>query len=220
MVIQFLKESTPRSEAIRCCPKGRWKFTFTIEVSRNSENGTSRRKEVFSSGKISTIIRTLFAKWLWDELSSEEFELFVSLPQVFTPVIGASFIARSQGIPKKEIRRKLLELKELGLIDVPDHQQYKSLIGQCFLVIRGFQVSLRKTRKYSGYARHHNDKGSLSPSLREFLPSELESPPNFITEEFIVEFLTSVYGLPLFLGKAVLTMEPKKVRNGELNHLR
>lgn len=217
MKILFVNKGSSHSEAIRQCFRGRHKITFSFEVTRNSNKGISRRMECFSSGKLSTVIRTLFAKWIWDELKSEEFELLINLPGALQqPVISASLSARAAGIPKKEIREKLMELKRFGL-NVPDHQQYKSMTGQLFLVVRDFEISLRKTRKFSGYTRHHNDKGSLNSTPKELsIPSEYEVPNLFVKSEFIYNYLISVCDLSFFSGTVALTIGSNKNRNGEI----
>jgi hypothetical protein len=217
MKFLFLKESDSASRLLRSLPRGRINCSFTIKVSQDSEKSESRRWKCLSSGSISTVIRTLFAKWLWTELRSEELEFFILLPGVLTdPVMYSCLVARAQGLPKKVIREKLFELQDLGLIKVPSFQQARSMIGQLLLIILEENLPLRKTRKYSGYARHHNDKGSINPSSSLDLPNnESDVSPQFITEEFMIGFLFSVYSLPFFNGAAVLTTGSNKNRNGE-----
>lgn len=207
---------TSRSEALRLSPRGKCRFSFNITVSQDHEKRESRRWFFLSSGRRDKVVQTLFAKWLWDELKAEELEVFLLFPEILQdPVIVSSLTARAKGLSKKIIREKLLELQGLGVLKVPTHQQYKSMIGQLSLFLVKERVTLRKTRKYSGYARHHNDKGSLRTSPVEDLTSTEWQDEQFEMEEFIMEYFFSVYGLPMFSDMAVLKIGSRENRNGK-----
>lgn len=163
-----------------------------ITVSTDLNRGTAERFLIFSSGKLGTIVRTLFGKWLWDELTKEELEFFLSSPGVMAdPTIIACLRARSQGIPKVTIRERLGKIP--FLVSFPSHSQYVSLKGQLFLLVIRQEVILSKVLKYSGYSRHHNDKGSINPhSLEDNFSLPEEFIPSLKSKEvLILDFLTT-----------------------------
>lgn len=166
--------------------------TYKIVVSTNLEKRLMERFLILSSGRLGTIVRTVFGKWLWDELTREELEFFLTLPNVLTdPTISACLRARARGIPKDTIRRRLGKIP--FLVSFPSHSQYLSLKGQLFLTVIRQEVILSKTQKYSGYSRHHNDKGSLNPTPLEenfTLPEEF-IPSLKSKEELILDFLST-----------------------------
>lgn len=166
--------------------------TFKITVSTNLQRGVAERFLILSSGRLGTIVRTLFGKWLWDELTKEELEFFLTLPGVMTePTIIACLRARSQGIPKSLLRKRLGLIP--FLVSFPSRSQYVSLKGQLFLSVLRQEVILSKTQKYSGYSRHHNDKGSMNPfSLEDNFSLPEEFVPSLKSkEELILDFLTT-----------------------------
>lgn len=164
--------------------------TFKITVSTNRETRKDERFLLFSSGKIGTIIRALFGKWLWDELTEEEMTLFHALPGVLAdPCIFACLRARALGIPKSKIRERLETVP--FSVSFPSHRQYVSLIGGLFLLVVRQEVNRSKSQPYSGWARHHNDKGSLRSSMVEtFTPPEILEP-TVSNEKLILDFLTT-----------------------------
>jgi len=135
-------------------------FTVLINVS-HTQKGVGSRWLVRSSGRRSTVVNFLFLKWLWDELSSQELKFMFNLPEFFKdPRFESSFRARAYGTPKKEIRERLN--KYLSLIgEHPfDYERYRGMRG-LFLLLELQEFYFPPTPKFSGYTRHHKDKGSL-----------------------------------------------------------
>jgi len=124
----------------------------------------------------------LFLKWLWDELSSQELQFFLNSPEFFKdPRIESSFRARAYGTPKKEIRERLNKYLELVGERTFSHNRFRGS-QRLFLLLELQEVFFVPTPKFSGYTRHHKDKGSLRNG-------DIESPlEEFTYEEFSDKF--------------------------------
>lgn len=165
----------------------------------NREKGTLRRWIVFSQGKRSTLVKYLFAKLLWDELNSLERKVFFSLNEVTKDVtIFLSLKALNLGTPKSLLRERLRTspFSELKYIS---RQQYISVKGRVNFFLKEEEINLRKTPKFSGYTKHHNDKGSLGLE-RDYYISEILEPFESVSEEIILQYLT-VGSFSLFGGE-------------------
>lgn len=172
-------------------PKRGGFFTFKITVSTDREKATAERLLVISSGRLTSFENLIFGKWLWDELTLEELELFLALPSTLTnPVSFACLRARSKGIPKKLIRERLGKFPLR--LSFPSREQYISY-NRMFVTVERQLLSLPKVPKYSGYSRHHNDKGSINPYTLEdtFNPPEAYVPSVNCFEDFILDFLVT-----------------------------
>lgn len=165
--------------------------TYKITVSTNREKRLMERLLILSSGRLVSFERLLYGKWLWDELTSVELDLFLALPSTLTnPLTIACLRARAQGVPKKLIRERLGKFPTE--LPFPSRLQYISL-SRMFVTVERQELSLPKVRKYSGYSRHHNDKGSINPySLEDnFNPPEAIIPSDFSREDLIFDFLVT-----------------------------
>lgn len=174
----------------------------------NREKGTLRRWIVFSQGKRSTLVRYLFAKLLWDELNSLERRVFFSLNEVTKDTtMFLSLKALNLGVPKSLLRERLKNspFPELKYIS---RQQYISVKGRVNFFLKEEEINLRKTPKFSGYTKHHNDKGSLGTERDSYI-SEILEPFENIDEEVILEYLT-VGRFSLFGGEIFYPEEGQK----------
>jgi hypothetical protein len=68
-------------------------------------------------------------------------------------------------------------------------QQYLSIKGRVQFTFMFEVISLRKTAKFSGYTKHHKDKGSLGLG-REFYFSEILDPYENVSEETLLSYLS------------------------------
>lgn len=172
---------------------------FPVVQFINREKGILRRWIVFSQGKRSTLVRYLFAKLLWDELNSLERKVFFSMSEVTTDTtMFLSLKALNLGVPKSILRQRLKNspFPELKFIS---RQQYISIKGRVNFFLKEEEINLRKTPKFSGYTKHHRDKGSLGLE-REFYLSEILEPFENIDEEVLFQYLT-VGSFSLFGGE-------------------
>lgn len=125
------------------------------------KKGEVVRWVVISSGKRSTLFKTLFLKWLWDELTSQEYRFFLDLPETLSSKeFVACARALASGIPKKVIRARLnkylvlVGLKPLSRDRYNGSKGVKYVLGECVFTVRS-------AIKYSGWVRHQNDHGAL-----------------------------------------------------------
>lgn len=164
-------------------------LSFPIVKSINRETGILRRWIVFSQGKRSILVQYLFGKMLWDELNSFERLVFWHLNEVTNDLtIYLSLKALVLGVSKSELRRRLEAGTFLGLKFV-SRQKYLTLKGRVNWFFLEETINLRKPIKFSGYTKHHKDKGHLGTE-REYFISEILDPTNDVSEENILNYLT------------------------------
>jgi hypothetical protein len=158
-----------------------------IEI--DHEKAVLRRWIVFSQGKRSVLLRYLFGKLLWDELNSFEKRVLFSLPEVTNDLtIFLSLKALNLGTSKRDLRSRL-EKSPFPELKFISRQQYLSIKGRVQFFFKFEEINLRKTRKFSGYTKHHKDKGSLGTE-REFYFSELLDPYENVSEDVLLTYLS------------------------------
>jgi len=188
-------------------------LSFHIVKSINRETGILRRWTVFSQGKRSTLVTFLFGKLFWDELNTTEAKIFWNLSELTTvSPIYLCMKALALGIDKKLVRKRALILRNLTGFAFPTRQQYLTIKGRVNFFLYEEAVNLRRVPKFSGYTKHHKDKGSLGPEKEEIL-SEILDPDVNISDEIHWNFL-SVGNISLFGGEYGLPDESQKARNG------
>lgn len=187
-------------------------LTFPIVQSIDREKSTLRRWIVFSQGKRSTLVRYLFGKLLWDELNAMEKEILFHLPEVTNDLtMFLSLKALNLGTSKR-ILRKRLENSPFPELKFISRQSYLSIKGSVRFVFKFEEINVRKVKKFSGYTKHHKDKGSLGPE-REFYFSDILDPYENVSEETLFKYLS--VGIYSLLGEELhFPEEDQKVRNG------
>jgi len=127
---------------------------------------------VLSSGRRSTLFKFLFLKWLWDELTFQEFKFITNLPEFFS---SEEFVACTRvlasGLPKKEIRTRLNNFRKLRGLKPLSHERYRAMKRGFVFSLVEYTFSPLPTKKYSGWTRHHKDHGTLGRVLLEPMPS-------------------------------------------------
>lgn len=174
-------------------------INYYVVRSIDREKGLLRRWTVFSQGKRSVLVKYLFGKLLWDELNSFEKLVFWTLTEITQErTIYLSLKALILGCSKRDLRRRLEKspFEELRYIT---RQQYLSIKGRVNFFFLEETVTLRSVPKFTGYTKHHKDKGSLGPQRYENI-SEVLDPISDISEEILLEYLT-VGKFPLFGGR-------------------
>lgn len=162
-------------------------FQFPVMISIDRNKSVLRRWICFSSGKRSTLVNYLFGKWLWDELTKKEQEIFLILPEITSdPAIYSCFRARVLGVPKNIIRKRLENLSKILSVKYISRQQYLSIKGRSKWFFKEETISLRKTTKYSGYTKHYKDKGSIGSQRRDVVSEILES---YVSEDKFSQIL-------------------------------
>lgn len=190
-------------------------LSFHIVKSINRETGILRRWTVFSQGKRSTLVKYLFGKLFWDQLNTKESEVWWNLSEITTEKsIYLCMKALALGVPKSLIRKRASWLHDTIGFNFVSRQQYLTIKGRVNFFFLEETVSLRRPTKFSGYTKHHKDKGNLG-SGREYYLSEILEPDVNVSDDFIWEYLT-VGKFSLFGGESILfPEEDQKVRNGQ-----
>lgn len=187
--------------------------SFFVNESIDRTNGILRRWVVISSGKRSTLVKYLKAKWLWDELNAREARLFWIMPEILSDLtMYLCLKAFALGTSKKDLRSRL-EFSPFQELKFISRQQYLSIKGRLNCFFKQETVSLRRTPKYSGYTKHYKDKGTLGSRRDEFV-SEVTEPVSNVNESLILEYLT-VGEISLFGGVVLHPEEAQKGRNGK-----
>lgn len=175
--------------------------SFSLVKSIDRNKGTARRWIVFSTGKRSVLVRYLFGKWLWDELNSLELDVFWHLPEITSNVtIYNALRAFVDGTPKKILRKRLEKGQNLLNLLFISRQHYLTLKGRSNWIFIEETITLRQIPKFSGYTKHHKDKGSLGPERDNV--SVFLDPVVDISENIIYHYLT--VGEISILGDAVI----------------
>lgn len=148
-----------------------------------------------SSGKRTTLFKFLFLKWLWDELTSQEFLFLLNLPEFFSSKeFQPCLAAVARGVPKRTIRVRLNNFRKLQGLKPWSQEMYKSMKSLRY-VLGEVVLGTQPAKKFSGWVRHHKDHGSLRGVL-------VEPTPSIFTEsvEFDLFMILSV-GKVNILGK-------------------
>lgn len=164
------------------------KFSFRTDIVTNNK-GVIERRVVLSTGKRPALVRYLFLKMMYNELTKEERELFLSFKESTSNIqYYFALRARNKGIMKKTIR-KILEVLDLGQ-PLISYKEYISLKQIEFSYKKETKPPIKKPKPYTGYSKGYKDGKSKK---RTFLVEELGSSPieyrpsfedsiNFLTE--------------------------------------
>lgn len=141
-------------------PRFRGPFkTFSVSVSINYEKRTDSRLLVYSQGSRAKVVHYLWLKYLWDELTKDEWRLFYALPEILDSEIKIATLRAVMIQGKKRTRERLnIALKILGKESYTrtEYQGYKRLDVE----ISDFTRNLPKVPKFSGWIRSSSAKGS------------------------------------------------------------
>lgn len=171
-------------------------LTWSLKIDEPEGKPLERRLRVFSNGKRGTVFRYLWLKYLWDELTSQEYFLFISLPETIRePRILAFLKLRAQGISKITLRKSLVNWETLVGELFSSRETYQGLKG-LRLEIWLIERRLRPAKKYTGYVKSISalGRGRRGESRFELLSATTDDEE--VREvEFFVEVLT-VGGIP------------------------
>jgi len=153
-----------------------WRVTLQTDYNR----GLQEDLLVFSSGKREAALNHLWLKFLWDQLSKDEFVLFI-LTLKDSDHKKVAFLKANLIIGRKELRRRLNILEfELGQ-KVSSRTRYQGSKSQR-IEIQRVQRRLPKPKKYSGYVKNISSLGTKSRKTR-FLET-IDRRDVFLEEEF------------------------------------
>lgn len=155
-----------QNEKIRKSPRFRGGFfTWRSTIFTDHEKGVKAVFLVYSSGRREVVKRYLFLKLVWDQLSKEEFEFFLTLLKD-SDYAYWSFLKLLVFVPKKILRKNLVEVeKQLGLplSNRESYLGYRRVNIELQKEIR----NLPKPPKFSGYIRSLAARGKSLPGERD-----------------------------------------------------
>lgn len=194
-------ETRPRSK-----PKFKGSFfTWRTIISTNHEQGTQDVFLVFSSGKREAVLKYLWLKLVWAELTKDEFLLFVTTLKP-SQVKEWAFLKALLRYPRGRIRSRLQELETL-LGQKPSSQSSYLGYRRIRIDLQRWSRKLPKVKPYSGYVRNIASLGKnslrLEISLEELVSNEVFTEINefdwyrYLTvEEFQIPLLGVMVPLP------------------------
>jgi len=138
--------------------------TFSVSVSTNREKGTDSRLLVYSQGSRAVVSEYLWLKFLWDELSRKEMELFLSLPETLKSEIKISALRAVLLLGKRVVRERLINFP--AYLTEKENPSRKRYLGYKRLDVEIYDLtrSLPKVPKFSGWVRSSSSVGSKRSS--------------------------------------------------------
>jgi len=168
-------------------------WSLLIDVTQQKNSAEERRLRVFSSGKRGTVFHYLWLKYLWDELTTQEYFLFISFPECFrNPKILAFLTLRARGLPKILIRKALINWESLRGETFSLRETYQGIKGlslEIWMILR----RLRPVKKYTGYVKSIAALGK--GSRRRYNRFELLSATTDDNSERDVEFFINILSI-------------------------
>lgn len=159
--------------------KGRF-FTFRAVVFVNQENRLQESLLVFSSGKREVVIRYLWYKHVWDQLTKIEFELFLMLlkPHDYKKW---SFLKLQTEFSKKDLRSTLILLETIFGLPITAREKYLGIKDINIEIQRDRRI-LPKTKKFSGYIKSLATRGKSKGTEKGIEPLSAD-PSTYIVNE-------------------------------------
>ena len=133
--------------------------TFSVAVSTNREKGTESRLLVYSQGSRSTVVKFLWLKYLWDELSKDEMKLFYSLNETLNSEIKVAALRAVLIFGKKKVRKRLNKVLSFLQMETYTREQYQGM-KRLDVEINEITRRLPKVPKFSGWVRSSSAIGS------------------------------------------------------------
>jgi hypothetical protein len=161
--------------------KGRF-ITTKVKLTTDHEKGMECRLIVYSKGSRQAIIKFLWLKFLWDQLTRSEFLLFLSIPEVLSNEKMFNYLSVINTIPKKIARRNLLKAEEYLEIEISSRERYQG-IKDLDIEIYQETRNLPKPPKFSGYVKTPSSVGTKSSRGSSFL--ETTTDPDVIMKSLI-----------------------------------
>ena len=153
-------------------------LTFSVSLNTNRENGLENRLLVYSQGSRAKVAKKLWYKFLWDELTRDEFELFITMPETLNNPLIFGALRATNKVGKKLVRNRIIECPILTDQERPTRDRYQGIKALNVEIIR-ITRSLPKVPKFKGWIRSLSQRGkSGRPS-----PSFLE-PPTIIDNDY------------------------------------
>lgn len=142
--------------------------TFRVIFNTNRETGLEESLFVFSQGARIKVHRYLWLKFLWNELTKDEWLLFISMPETLNSDIYYNALRAINKVGKKKVRNRLITTPYIEDRDKPTKDRYRGY--RCIDVeIFYDRRRLPKVPKFSGYVKSSSQVGSKRPQKSSFL---------------------------------------------------
>lgn len=179
--------------------------TFSVAVSTDRNKSTESRLVVYSQGSRAKVFEYLWLKFLWDELTREEFQLLILSNEFLKSDKKVSFFRAILILPKKVLRKRLLAFEKF-LGEKPSSRERYHGYQRLDVEIQWITRSLPKVAKYSGYVRNASAVGSKRPGGSGIDLSPLASSEEQFVDENLINWysLLTVGNIGLFSGSVVI----------------
>jgi hypothetical protein len=127
--------------------KGSFK-SFSVSSHTNREKGIDVRLFVYSQGSRTAVVKYLWLKYLWDELSKEEMRLFLTLPETLNSEIKVNALRAVLILGKKRTRNRLNEILTFLQRETYNREYYQG-IKNLSVDIYEEQRSMARVPKFS-----------------------------------------------------------------------
>lgn len=188
--------------------------TFSVALFSDREKGIETRLLVYSQGSRAAVNRYLWLKFLWDELTRDEFKLFLALPETLNDEMKYATLRVVLLFPKKVIRERLNRILERLKEDNFPRESY---LGYKRLDVEIHEITRRLPRvpKFSGWIKSSSAVGSKKSSRG---PSYLE-PLAILEDDYSEEIFDWYHCLSVDFQSLTfpvsLYIDPEETNNSE-----
>lgn len=148
--------------------------SFEVMINEDREKGTKDVFLVFSSGKREATLKYLWHKLVWDELTRNEFSLFI-LTLKDKDEKKWAFLKALNSMSKRSLRKRLTDVETLIGDTVTSQKSYQGL-KRMHIELYQRTKKLPKAPKYTGYVRSIASLGKGSPRSSSILEAIVEIP--------------------------------------------
>jgi len=157
---------------------------FAVTIYTNREKGTISRLLVYSQGSRVKVHEYLWLKYLWDELTKKEMELFLTMPETLSSEIKYAALRAVLIKGKKHVRDRLINSPFLTGEDTPTRIRYQGF-QRLDVEIQNEQLrSLPKVPKFSGWIKSSSAKDRGSARRPSFLDPLAVNEEDYVEHDF------------------------------------
>lgn len=164
--------------------KAKFKNHFEFIEFQKTETSYKDVWVVHSNSGLRSFFRYLFLKFIYDELSISELNIFLISNFDRNPLYFFALKAKSLKIPRKIIR-EICENPNLASLHRCSREEYNGSRTQIFeYEYLRVPASRKEGIKYSGYSRHHKDQGNLPSQTSRPEPTPIQVTSSNVDEYF------------------------------------
>lgn len=137
--------------------------SFSVSFNTNRETGAESRLFVYSQGSRQKVHIYLWLKLLWNELSKDEWKLFLSMPETLNNEMIYSSLRAINFQGKRATRNRLIKSPYCSKEYNPNYDRYRGFM-RLNVEISIENRNLPKVPKFSGYVKSASAVGSKRSS--------------------------------------------------------